>query len=107
MTNAFKFSEPDSPVDVTVETVGELIEVKVRDHGIGIRPEDLTKVFGKFSRVEQPGRTNKAKGTGLGLFICKTMVEQMGGSIGVESTVGIGSTFTYTVRVADEVAADE
>jgi signal transduction histidine kinase len=102
ITNAFKFSEVDSPVEVTVEASDGFITVSVRDHGIGIEAEDLDKVFDKFSRVTQPGRKSKVKGTGLGLFICRTMVEHQGGTIDVKSSVGIGSTFTYTVRTAEE-----
>jgi signal transduction histidine kinase len=100
--NAFKFSDPATPIEVRVEhraaVVCPVLEVSVRDRGIGLRPEDVAKVFEKFTRLIAPD--SGPKGTGLGLYICKTMVEAQGGEISVESVPGEGSTFRYTVPAA-------
>ena len=73
--------------------------VGVRDHGEGIAPQDLPKLFRKFSQIDSSA-TRKAGGTGLGLVICKGIVEQHGGQIWVESTMGEGSTFYFTLPPA-------
>ncbi len=99
-SNALKFSPEDLPVSIEVQhTDDDLLRISVEDRGMGIRPEEISKLFQKFSRVTQTGPV-KAKGTGLGLYICKRMVEDQGGEISVESTLGVGSTFIYTLQVA-------
>lgn len=65
---------------------------KVADTGQGIKEEDIGKLFGSFSQVDTK-RNRKKEGTGLGLAISKSLVERMGGHIGVESVYGKGSTF--------------
>ncbi|HWC13490.1 MAG TPA: PAS domain-containing sensor histidine kinase [Actinomycetota bacterium] len=99
-SNALKFSPPGSPVEVELlHTDDDMVQVNVRDHGGGIRPEEMGKLFGKFSRLTQSGDTD-VKGTGLGLFICKRMIEEQGGRIWAESTLGEGSTFSFTLPIA-------
>jgi signal transduction histidine kinase len=99
--NAFKFSDPPTPVEVRLaprkSNGSAMLEVAVRDKGIGMGREDATRVFDKFSRLAPPAGTPAAKGSGLGLYICKMMVEAQGGSITVESKPSAGSTFRYTV----------
>ena len=99
VTNALKFSPEEQPIEVGVSSDSRFITVSVTDHGIGIKEEDEPKLFQKFSRLEQP-QGLKIKGTGLGLYICKAMIEAQGGRIWVESVPGRGATFTYTVPVA-------
>ena len=82
---------------------GELV-VSVTDSGIGIAPADQPKVFEKFKQVGDT-LTDKPKGTGLGLPICKEIVEYHGGRIWVESEPGHGSTFSFTLPVAGRRAA--
>jgi signal transduction histidine kinase len=96
LTNALKFSPPEAAVTTTVSLEGTALAVAVSDQGVGIPADDLPKLFERFSRLSQPalGRT---KGTGLGLYICKQLVEAQGGRISVGSTPGRGSTFSYTV----------
>lgn len=102
ISNAIKFSPEQGNVEVAVRTRGDHVEVKVKDHGIGMKPDDLHRVFDKFARVEQPRGGGKIKGTGLGLYITKSFVEGQGGTIWVESEAGEGSTFTFTLPIAGD-----
>lgn len=95
LSNAVKFTEQGT-VEVHAEAVGDRVRVRVTDSGIGIRPEDLEKLFRPFSQLDM-GLSRKYEGTGLGLSICKRLVEMMGGEIGVESRPGEGSTFHFTL----------
>lgn len=99
VTNALKFSPPDEPVRVEVRVEGDSAVVAVTDSGFGIKKEDMARLFKKFSRLEQPPGL-KVKGTGLGLYICKAMIEAQGGEVWVESEPGRGTTFSYTVPLA-------
>lgn len=71
--------------------------LSVRDEGLGIPREYLGRLFQKYSRVES-GESTKIKGTGLGLWICKEIIKAHGGRIWVESKVGKGSTFRFTLK---------
>ena len=93
--NAIKFTNEGS-VTCVLERHADDITVKVKDTGVGIAPEDLDKVFEKFRQVGDT-LTDKPKGTGLGLPICKEIIEHHGGRIWVESAPGIGSTFIFTL----------
>lgn len=99
LSNAMKFSETGSPIEVEARCEDKEIVVAVRDRGIGIPEEELGRVFEKFARVDQPGAP-KAEGTGLGLYICKLMVEAQGGRVWVESEPGEGSRFSFTIPAA-------
>ncbi len=77
----------------------DLVEISVADTGIGIKPEDLARLFTAFTQLEAP-ITKKYPGTGLGLALAKKMAELHGGSIGVESEYGRGSTFTLVLPLA-------
>jgi signal transduction histidine kinase len=109
LSNAIKFSpdvtrEPDSPqgriaIRAWRRTPDE-IAISVADNGIGIAPENLDRIFGKFSQVDQSA-TRRYGGTGLGLPIVRHLVELHGGQIWVESDLGHGSVFTFTIPVAD------
>jgi two-component system, sensor histidine kinase len=69
--------------------------IEITDTGVGIKKEDLPKLFTDFSRLDK-GMNNK--GTGLGLSICKKMIEKMGGKVDVDSTFGVGTTFKVTLQ---------
>lgn len=98
ISNAQKFSPPDAPVVVRAVVRDAVVEVSVTDRGPGIPEEDQPRLFGKFSRLAQPEGGDR--GTGLGLYICKTLVEAQGGTIAVDSTVGKGTTMRYTIPLA-------
>jgi signal transduction histidine kinase len=94
--NAVKFSEKGSTVKISVLKRGDDVRVEVIDQGRGV-PEDLREsIFERFKQVSAKDSTEK-KGTGLGLAICKAIVEQHGGKIGCESSVGHGSVFWFTL----------
>jgi len=99
--NAIKFTEGGEVfIDLGVASRDEqniVLEVAVRDTGIGIEPRDLPKLYQAFSQADGT-RVRRYGGTGLGLVICKRLVNMMGGDIHVESQVGRGSTFTFTVK---------
>lgn len=101
LSNALKFSPGGSLVLIRLARKGDMIELSVSDHGRGIPEESLETVFEKYSRIPDPSGEMITPGTGLGLYICRSMVEAQGGTIWVESTPGEGSTFTYTLPVAD------
>ncbi|HJR45655.1 MAG TPA: ATP-binding protein [Actinomycetota bacterium] len=108
LTNATRYSPERTRVTVTAEEVEEgdarrYVRLAVTDEGIGIAPQDAERIFTKFAMLPKPGWTQK--GTGLGLFITKGIVEAMGGHIWVESEVGRGSTFYVTLRVAEDAAS--
>jgi CheY-like chemotaxis protein len=98
ISNAVKFTDSGSIVCAARMGNGELV-VSVKDSGIGIAPADQPKVFEKFKQVGDT-LTDKPKGTGLGLPICKEIVEYHGGRIWVESAPGQGSTFLFTLPIA-------
>ena len=95
LDNAIKYSEKDGKVGIDVSKHGNQIVFSVWDTGMGIAPQDTDHIFDRFFKVD---RAHNSKGTGLGLAIAKEIVEQMGGTISVTSTLGEGSRFTFTVK---------
>jgi len=94
ITNAIKFSHPETVITMGAERKGEKVHVWVKDQGQGIPPDEIPKVFAEFGKTSvRP--TAGEKSTGLGLAICKRMIEAHGGAIRVESKVGEGSIFTF------------
>jgi PAS domain S-box-containing protein len=96
VSNALKYGA-GAPVEVQVQSSGALALLEVTDHGIGIAPEDLERIFGKFERavpVRQYG------GFGLGLYIVRQLVEALGGGVDAESTPGAGATFHLVLPLA-------
>lgn len=99
--NALKYSPGGSPIDIVVEQLGELILVRIHDQGHGIPPDEQLHLFERFYRLERD-MNSPVRGVGLGLYICKQIVEAMGGSIWVESSgvEGEGSMFAFSLKVA-------
>ncbi len=104
--NALKFTPDGGRVEVTVKPVGtprqdrRMVAVLVSDTGVGIPADQQEKVFRRFTQLGKQ-LTDKPPGTGIGLAICREIVENSGGRIWVESTPGEGSTFAFSLPVAD------
>jgi len=96
LDNAVKYSEPGSPVEVTVHPTDGWIDIAVCDHGIGIPSRDLDRIFERFYRVDR-ARSRETGGTGLGLAIVRHVAANHDGDVRVESRQGEGSTFTLTL----------
>lgn len=92
LSNAAKFSDPGSSVDISVSVEDGLVYVTVKDDGPGIPDEFRKVIFEPFSQADSSSTRNKS-GTGLGLSISKAFTEAMGGTLGFDSEVGVGSTF--------------
>lgn len=102
LSNAVKFSPPMSEVTVRVlSSEGRRARVEVSDLGPGIAPADVSKLFEKFQQLELPDKRSRG-GTGLGLAVCKAIIEAHGGSVGVESESGAGSTFWFELPCCTE-----
>ncbi len=98
LSNAIKFSPQGGVVTVSAQLSGKEVVLSVADQGIGIPKEALPKLFGKFFRVDNQ-ETRDIGGTGLGLALIKKIIEAHGGRVWVESTVGKGSTFFFSLPV--------
>jgi signal transduction histidine kinase len=99
LSNALKFTPEGGRIDVRAGVMDGMAEVSVADTGIGIAPEDQDAVFEEFRQVGTAAR--KVEGTGLGLALSRKFIELHGGKIRVESEVGAGSTFTFTLPLGD------
>jgi two-component system sensor histidine kinase SenX3 len=96
LDNAVKYSESGSPVEITVGAGETEVEIAVRDHGVGIPPRDIDRIFERFYRVDR-ARSRETGGTGLGLAIVRHVAVNHDGDVRVESRQGVGSTFTLTL----------
>jgi signal transduction histidine kinase len=96
LSNAMKYSPPDSPVIFTLSSSPETVTFRIEDHGIGIPQEDQARLFEAFHRAKN---TRKIPGTGLGLAIVKQAIELHNGTITCETTENVGTTFTVVLPV--------
>ena len=96
--NAIKYSPEGGEISVAAKRDGKFLVVSVKDHGVGISPEDQSKLFEPFQRLEPTRRS--MQGIGLGLVVCRRLVEAHGGKIWVESERAKGSTFRFTLPLA-------
>ena len=98
VANAIKYSPPQTTIKVETRIENDDLQIIVTDEGYGISAEQLPRIFQKFYRVDTSA-TRTIGGTGLGLFICRRIVELYSGQIWVESEVGKGSKFTFTLPI--------
>ncbi len=97
--NALRHTLTEGMIKIDVTTEVDHVRVKVIDSGEGIPPEDLPHVFDRFYRGDR-SRARSSGGSGLGLAITKSLIEAMGGAIGVDSQSGVGSTFWFTLPMS-------
>ncbi len=105
VTNAINYSPEGGQVEVTAQVLGEYMEIRISDTGVGIDPEELPKIFDKFYRIKHQ-KTRDVTGTGLGLAIVKGIVESHNGTIDVESVPEKGTTFRILLPVIRENGND-
>lgn len=96
ISNAIKFSKQNEEIKIITEKVKENVKISIIDNGIGIPEEAKEKIFKAFSQVDSTDSRAKG-GTGLGLYICKMIIEKMNGKIDFESISGEGSSFFFTI----------
>jgi signal transduction histidine kinase len=99
LNNAIKYSPDDKPITVSLEVVEGEAVIRISDQGIGIPEDDLRHLFEPFHRAANVG---KIQGTGLGLAIARQAIELHGGTIAVDSTVGVGTTFTVRLPLPEK-----
>ena len=96
LSNALKYRAPERPlrVQLTCAQVGQRVQLRVQDNGLGLDERQQSRLFGLFQRLH-----THVEGTGIGLYMVKKMVENVGGSITVHSQLGVGSTFTVSLPI--------
>ena len=110
LTNAIKYNRADGRVDLRCTVMpgpSPSVRVSVDDTGLGLSPEQIAQLFQPFNRLGQESGTQPRAGTGIGLTICKRLVELMGGRIGVDSQVGVGSSFWFELDAVTERLVDK
>lgn len=99
LSNAIKYSKTNGRVEVRTSISGNLVYIKIRDYGIGIKEDDLSKIFDKFYMIDAgPNRTTR--GTGIGLYLVRELINLHYGNVQVESTYGKGTTFTIKLPLS-------
>ncbi len=108
LTNALKYSPADRPVEVRLHVEGQIAQVSVRDEGPGLPAAEHERIWERFYRV--PGievQSGSGGGLGVGLFVCRTIIQQHGGQVGVDSRPGEGSIFWFRLPLATHGSMDE
>lgn len=103
--NALYYSRPDGKITVKLDKVGDNVELRVIDNGIGVPKAEQEHLFTKFFRAAN-ARKQRPDGTGVGIFLAKKVVNEHGGEIIFESTEGVGSTFGFTLPIAKLLPSD-
>jgi signal transduction histidine kinase len=103
LSNAVKFTGRGGAITISARPEGERVRLAVSDSGVGIAPEDISRLFDKYEQARNRA-TSGEKGTGLGLYITKQLVELHDSEIKVQSELGKGSTFSFTVATASDAA---
>ena len=94
----WKYTPDGGSIEITGGRAGQSIWLKIKDTGIGIPAEDLTRIFDRFYRVDK-ARSRESGGTGLGLSIAREIISRHGGEIRIESTAGVGTAVTITLPI--------
>ncbi len=100
LSNAIKYSPDYKEVYVTTTIQNNMLQVAVKDYGIGITKENQAKIFDKFYRAEDT--SNRFQGLGIGLYICSEIITRHNGTFHVESEAGNGSTFYFTIPIGNK-----
>jgi len=101
LVNAIRYSPAERDVLVRLAVEGHLVRVSVRDHGPGLIPEQQQQIWERFYQARVSEYRGARGGLGLGLALAKAIIEQHGGQVGVESRLGQGSTFWFTLPLVD------
>jgi signal transduction histidine kinase len=104
LTNAIKFTATGGSIQVACDLEGNMLRVRVTDTGVGVRAIDIDRVFEPFVQIDRHLTTATQQGVGLGLSISRELARAMRGDLTLQSTEGIGSTFTLTIPVASEAS---
>jgi PAS domain S-box-containing protein len=108
LTNAIKYNRANGRVDLRCSLMpGPSVRISVDDTGPGLSPAQIAQLFEPFNRLGQESGTGPTAGTGIGLTICKRLVELMGGRMGVDSQVGVGSSFWFELAAAADPPANK
>jgi two-component system sensor histidine kinase KdpD len=102
LTNALKYANPESPIHIRARAGTGTVKISVKDFGPGIAAADLHRVFEKYYRIRD--HTDRIPGTGMGLAIARSIIEAHGGQIWVESTLGHGSEFFFTLPIVEKTS---
>lgn len=107
LSNALKYAPIEAPITVSIQTQSGQIYIAVQDQGPGLPPDEQQKIWERFHRVEGViERQGSGVGLGLGLYLSKMLITQHGGEVGVKSLVGLGSTFWFTLPLAQPVVSE-
>jgi PAS domain S-box-containing protein len=107
VSNAYKYTPIDGTIALYAYVRDEMMHVAVKDTGIGIAPENQQKIFDRFYRVEDDPAVYEVSGTGLGLAITLSLIQMHGGEIWLESVLGTGSIFTFSMPLAEDASTQE
>jgi two-component system sensor histidine kinase KdpD len=105
LTNALKYANPESPIVIKAIAMDDVVRISVRDFGPGIAPKNLQRIFERYYRVEDTA--SRIPGTGMGLTIARDIVKAHGGEIGVQSVLGEGSEFFFTLPAVGKLAEEK
>jgi signal transduction histidine kinase len=105
LTNALKYANPESPLIIRAQAAEGVVKISVKDFGPGISPKDQKRIFEKYYRVKD--NTDQIPGTGMGLAIARNIIEAHGGKIWVESVLGQGSEFHFTLPMIEKMAGEK
>lgn len=98
LSNAVKYSPKGKHIDIRCQKVGDRVKISITDEGMGIKPQDIDRLFDRYYRVESK-HTTHISGFGIGLYLSAEIIHRHEGKIGVESQTGVGSTFWFTLPI--------